>query len=207
MYRSILALTFVMLVSGCASMNENECLLGDWYAVGFEDGAAGHAEGRVARHRKACAKHGIPVSLTDYREGWAAGRRNWCQPPNGFHQGARGAAHAGACPPDLEPAFAAAWQDGRRLHDLESGVSATTREIHARAAEIEDIDEAVREKEERILARETEASERVLLLADIGKLASRRGKLESEIEALEHQRVLREAELSAYRESLDPRYR
>ena len=38
---SILASLITLALSGCATMNEQQCLVSDWRSVGFEDGARG----------------------------------------------------------------------------------------------------------------------------------------------------------------------
>ena len=55
---------FLLLVgfaslSGCATMSGDECMTSDWSAIGYEDGANVHTTERLAKHRKACAKHGV----------------------------------------------------------------------------------------------------------------------------------------------------
>ena len=49
----------MFLVLGCASLDKNECLHADWYAIGLEDGARGRALERLGDHRRACAKHSV----------------------------------------------------------------------------------------------------------------------------------------------------
>ena len=58
-----------LVMSGCASMSGDECMATDWSAVGFEDGARGYTTERFAKHRKACAKHGITADFNAYQNG------------------------------------------------------------------------------------------------------------------------------------------
>ena len=38
---AVVAVSGVILLSGCATMNEDQCLVGDWGGQGWRDGAAG----------------------------------------------------------------------------------------------------------------------------------------------------------------------
>ena len=68
MNRSVMTLAAAaLLLQGCASMNQDECLVSDWRLVGYEDGAAGQPANRIGEHRKACASYGVTPDLTAYR--------------------------------------------------------------------------------------------------------------------------------------------
>jgi hypothetical protein len=57
------------LVSGCASMDEDECRVADWRAIGYEDGVRGVAASHIGERREACAEHGIAPDFAAYRQG------------------------------------------------------------------------------------------------------------------------------------------
>ena len=44
-------LAIAMLLGGCATMSESECLTVDWQTIGFEDGVAGYSGDRIGQHR------------------------------------------------------------------------------------------------------------------------------------------------------------
>ena len=87
-----------LALSGCATLNEAECVQGDWRGIGFADGAAGKSSDRFGRHVDACAKHGVRADGAEYLRGWERGIERVCTAPNGFREGARGAALGGVCP-------------------------------------------------------------------------------------------------------------
>ncbi len=189
-------------LQGCATMNESECLLSDWRAIGYEDGSRGAAPDYVANHRKACAKHGVALDMDSYRQGWSEGLRVYCQPQNGFNVGSRGASYNGTCPSDLEPAFAEAYQAGRHLHQLQSGVRSAESRIQARRNALAKASDERKAAEAELIADDTEAMRRIVLLNEIRELAEQQGKLETEIVELEREKAVSEERLESYRASL-----
>ena len=65
--RQTLALATTLLalgiLSGCATMSQDECRMADWYSVGFEDGVRGAGADNIGKHREACAEHGIAADV------------------------------------------------------------------------------------------------------------------------------------------------
>lgn len=105
-------------LGSCATMNEEQCLAGDWSGQGYADGAAGHGSSRLGEHGEACAKHGIVPDSSAYYAGHQQGVRVWCRPSNGYAVGRRGTGYGrNFCPADLEPDFLVALADGRLVHD------------------------------------------------------------------------------------------
>lgn len=45
-------------VSGCSSISEEECLLGDWYQVGLSDGQKGK-NSHAAEYNKDCSEYQV----------------------------------------------------------------------------------------------------------------------------------------------------
>ena len=199
MIRVVAAAAAMLLTAGCASMSGDECVTGDWHAIGFEDGSRGYAADRVGDHRRACAKHGVAPDFAAWRAGHEEGLRVFCQPARGFSLGSNGGTYNGACAPDLEPAFVDAWRTGAHLHELRTNVEATNRAIDTRERELEETRERIRETEAEIVAPRVPAEERILLLADLKELARKAGELEADIENLVAERARREERLASYR--------
>ena len=199
-------LLFIALVavglSGCAGMSEQECLVTDWRAVGFEDRAAGRAETSIAGFRQACGQHGIAPNLDQYRSGHAEGVEVYCRPSRGFDEGRRGRRYQNVCPLDIEPGFLAAYNEGRQLYELESTLRAIDNQIAARHSRLEAIDKKLANTAIAIIADGTGAERRAELLLETKSLSDEHGAIEIELEELEIQRVLAEGELLAYQETL-----
>jgi Protein of unknown function (DUF2799) len=192
----------VMTLSGCATMSEQACLTTDWRSAGFEDGVAGRSVGSIGRYRQACADHGVAPDLAEYRAGHSQGVEVYCRSANGFEVGRRGYQYQGVCPADLEPDFLAAYADGHELYELESSLRAVENQIAARHRRLEQLTAELTSASAAIIADGTTAETRAQLLLDIAAKAKEQGKISEEIEALEAERVLREADLYAYRQTL-----
>lgn len=188
----------LLALNGCASMNADECVMSDWYTIGFEDGSRGYTMDRLGQHRKACAKHGVAPDLRTYQSGRDEGLQQFCQPSRGFNLGTAGGQYNGVCSDHSEPQFLDAYRSGYHLYNLRSNVNSATYQINAKTQEIEDIKEEIRSKEAALIARETPTEERILLLADLKDLSQRTGQLESEIYLLVEDRARHEEQLSAY---------
>jgi Protein of unknown function (DUF2799) len=189
----------LLLLGGCATMSEPECLTVDWQTIGFEDGVAGYSGDRIGQHRKACAKHGVSPDLVGYQRGRDAGLREYCQPANGFRVGSHGGSYAGVCPAELDGAFTAAYESGRQLYALESRLSNARNQIVSKRRELERVEDTIVKKTAVIVRSESTGEERAQALVDTKQLAERAGRLKSEIRQLERDQVEYERDLEDYR--------
>lgn len=199
---SILASMITLALSGCATMNEQECLVSDWRSVGFEDGARGRPVETIGNYRQACTKHGVSPDLESYRSGHADGVQSFCQPVRGFNYGRSGATYRGVCPADLEYSFLAAYNDGRQLHELEAALRSADSQIAQRKRALENIRAEIADTEAALIAEGVSAADRIILLNETKELAREHGIIEAEIVELERDRVLRAEALFDYRETL-----
>lgn len=205
-YRVIVAvLAMTAGLNGCATLNKEECLTVDWQTVGYEDGAAGRSGDRIARHRKACAKHGVSPDLTAYQRGRDQGLREYCVPSNGFRLGESGNGYGGICPADLEERFVDAYDAGRHLYELQSRVSNANHQLDSKHRELNDIEDDIKHSSALIVSKESSAEVRAQAVIDVKQLAERAGRLKSEIRQLQEDRVHYERDLEDYRASV--RYR
>jgi Protein of unknown function (DUF2799) len=189
----------VLLLSGCASMNANECRNSEWRTIGYEDGVAGRPADRIGQHRKACAKYGVSPDFDRYQLGRDEGLRVYCQPANGFRVGEQGNEYGGVCPEHLENAFLNGYTAGHHLFTLQSRVTHTTNEIEAKRHELKQTEEKIAKKSEAIVSSTTSADERSKALVDTKQLAERKGRLKEEIHQLEQDKAHFEAELDDFR--------
>jgi hypothetical protein len=91
--RTVLLLVFFSLLAGCESMSVQECKVADWQRVGYNDGASGTSESRLAAYTEDCAEAGVTPRAQDYRRGWDVGIQHFCTAANGWREGVQG--HAG----------------------------------------------------------------------------------------------------------------
>jgi hypothetical protein len=189
------------LLGGCASLSEDQCRQADWMAIGQSDGYAGYAMTRLQDHTNACKKLGITPDPVAYSRGRQTGLRGYCTAPRGFTEGRTGNAYAGVCPPDLAPAFMAAYNDGRTVN------AATVRRNNAAAARdsaqnrIRQFDNNIRDAQAKMNASGASDSARNALRAQIDRM--RQDSRQWETRLREAERDLRQAD----REVSDLHYR
>ena len=196
------AALLLLALSGCATMDRDECLTVDWRTVGFEDGVAGYSGDRIGDHRKACAKYGVAPDLTAYQDGRAEGMREYCVPSNGFRVGSRGGSYNGLCPSDLEPAFTDAYQSGRQLYTLQSRLSNVNYQLDSARNELRDAQADIVTRSADAIRGDSTAEERAHAVLDVKHFGERVGQLKAEIRQLEEDRVHYERDLEDYRATL-----
>lgn len=83
-------LLWVSLLTSCATLNEDQCLLSEWQDIGYQDGLKGHKYVRIEKHQKACAKHGVAVDSAQYKSGYDSGISAYCNTFDHFQSGKNG---------------------------------------------------------------------------------------------------------------------
>lgn len=199
MHRYLISLGAALAVSGCATMNEQECVTADWETVGYEDGADGRDADRIGQHRRACADHGVAPDLVAYEQGRERGLERYCTASRGFSEGKSGTSYKGVCPVHLEDAFLTAYNDGKRLHDLEEGIDDAESRMSTVRSRLKDIDGKIAQYEADLIAGVIEKSTRARLVSRTRELSSERGELEQELRDLERQIGYDESELDQLR--------
>ena len=188
----------LMALSGCATMSEDECLMSDWNAIGYEDGSRGYTMEQFSNRRQACAKHGVTPDFRAYQAGRDEGLVSFCQPSRGYNLGVSGGAYRGVCDVALEEEFLDAYRVGQQLYGLRSNVQSANNDIYSKERELERVEDAIRSKEALLISDETTTEDRILLLADLKDLSERTGELEAEIQQLVADRARFETELAEY---------
>ncbi|MGY0798141.1 DUF2799 domain-containing protein [Lysobacter sp. A286] len=167
------ALAIVAALSGCTTLSQGECLTGDWYAVGRNDGSRGMTTSRLFEHHKACAEYGARPDPVAYDAGREAGLLLYCTPYKGFTEGRDGHPYRNVCPLDTERDFMAGYRSGSIIHDAQEALDDVQREIKTRQFRIDDKD--------------TSDKERARLLRELRDLHRDRSFLEREVSRLRYQ--------------------
>jgi hypothetical protein len=105
MNRVVLLCLLPVVLTACATLNEQECRTKTPAALGLSDGRQGYGSWRLDLHADSCARFGIGFDRAAYLRARTEGLRTYCTPDNGERAGARGERYEGVCPADLEPAF------------------------------------------------------------------------------------------------------
>lgn len=192
----LLIVPALSVLGGCAAMSEEECQMSDWRTVGYEDGLMGRSGAAIGTYRKACAKAGVTPDFDAYQAGRSEGLREFCRPQNGYALGERGGSYAGVCPASAEPAFLAAYEEGRTLYTLRRDVDQLASELAQTEREIDDIEHAIENETLRMIGDGLTPEQRLHILAETKQLAERKGQLEDHADYLAQ-------ELGASRERLN----
>ena len=141
----ILAGMSILFLSGCATLNKEQCLRGDWRGVGWMDGMNGEPAVRIEQHREACAEYGVRPNEKFYMDGRAEGLRQYCEPDNAFQTGLDGKPYKGVCPPDIHPLFLRynnaayeVYQARRQIEQLHDNITHKYNQMESRKTSKED---------------------------------------------------------------------
>lgn len=187
----------VLLLSGCATLNKDECLNADWRTIGLEDGARGELSSRIGRHREACAKHGVKPDLTAYQQGHAQGVKQFCTASVGFSRGRSGWTYNGVCPANLESDFLKAYEVGFEIYSLNREIQRNKSTITVNDRDIEETQVILNQFESELIADGTTPQRRLELLREIENLQKKIAELEAENKQLELENARLEGEVNS----------
>jgi hypothetical protein len=152
----------LVLLSGCATLNEKECRSADWYQLGMRDGQRGDVENLLDKHREACKKFAVQPEENQYFSGRKEGLKEYCRYNNAFRLGLDGVSYKGTCPSDIDMKF-------RRYNDAALEISRINSQINVVNGQIS--------KEERELAKADNHKDR----RELNVLNTKRDRLRNEL--------------------------
>lgn len=188
-------------LASCATLNEQECRIADWRAVGHADGANGYAADRFSRHQKACAKHGLSSDFELYQIGRDEGLLQYCRPSRGFNVGVNGGNYNGVCPPHTEGAFLDAYNAGLRIYNVERDMRHAEGELDRLHDRIDELGHDLDHAEARLVEDGLSRQERQEILDDVKYLSAEIGAASERIAELEFERGRLAADLDRLRAS------
>lgn len=160
------------LISGCATMSEEQCRGANWAALGQSDARDGDMPQFGADRVKSCAEKGVAGNLAEWQRGWEMGRREVCVPGNAVSWAQRSSDYTpGFCPPDMEPLFMSVYTPARERYRFEKRIRDLQSQIDERSRRLDDLDRQLGRSENQ--SRERQAD-----------LRARRSSLEREIRNL-----------------------
>lgn len=118
--RLSLLLVTLLWLSGCSTLSEQQCRLGDWYGLGYQDGQAGRTQARLANYHQDCADYGVTPDLKRWQEGYNKGLEYYCIPELAYAKGKSGDNYQGVCPNDAS--FRQQYDRGRREYQLQQAL-------------------------------------------------------------------------------------
>lgn len=121
--------SLTIFLSGCATLNQTECLHADWFSIGQVDGQTGHPISRLEAHRGACLKHGVVPDATAYAKGREEGLKSYCIPYNAITEGLAGRRYQGVCPGAIDRDFRELNAAAYAVYDLRNDIESTHSQI------------------------------------------------------------------------------
>ena len=144
---SLLSL-LALCLSGCVSpmMSQAECVAGDWYSAGLEDGIAGRVETAFDRRVAQCAQfEAPPADGAVYNEGRDFGLRRFCTETGGEQFGRDGGRYRGVCREDTEEAFLRGYLPGRRIYGYQQDVAGANSTLSVARITLSNLRRTIRE--------------------------------------------------------------
>lgn len=133
----LILISLTLLLGGCATLNETQCVQADWFMLGASDARNGYTIQRIDQHQQACSKHGIRIDPRAYEAGYGEGLKDFCVPTKGFSQGRNGNDYQNQCPAPLERDFLRGYDLGRQVHAVEVELEAYDKQIKQLQADID----------------------------------------------------------------------
>ncbi|AKS41630.1 DUF2799 domain-containing protein [Wenzhouxiangella marina] len=136
--RLVVLMTVSGLLSGCATMSPEQCMVADWYRLGEQDARQGRTPDYLAERAGACQEAGYEADTEAWYSGFSEGLAAFCTLDNGFRFGLEGGRYLRTCPPGWDADFEEGYAMGRGIYDLEQRVAQGQRELDSVDDRIED---------------------------------------------------------------------
>lgn len=195
-----------LLAGSCATLNEDQCLAGDWEGIGYVDGANGWTPARFGDHVKACAKYDVTPDQSLYLAGRTRGLPVYCTLDRGFQVGREGQTYQGVCPAPLERPFLSGYADGRIVWDAQQRLSRAVSEIANAETRSRDAEARIREEEDRLAVSGLADDEKARIRERLKRLRDDRRDAERDISDATYARDEAEREINDLRYRFRPTY-
>ena len=178
---SLLCLLVAVLLQGCASMSQEECLNANWTVVGEIDGQQGRGLDLLDDYRRDCAEYGVVPDTQAYISGREYGLTLYCTMDNGYREGRSGVRLEADCPATLAADFQRGYQLGQNVFNSLSNLRFSADSIRSMRAELDDL-RTRRTAQERSLAEDELTDEETAAKRDdIASMSDRIDDLRDEI--------------------------
>ncbi len=137
LFRLLLLLFVTSIFAGCATLNEEDCQLGDWYSIGLQDGQNGQ-KNRASTYSKECSEYNVQVDLNEYKKGRSEGLKSYCTYENGVSVGEQNLSYGRVCPAGLASEFLSGYQPHRNLAKAKENLREATLHLDGLQESLED---------------------------------------------------------------------
>lgn len=170
-----------LFLTSCATLSKEECTMGNWQMIGYNDGVSGHYMNRLASHTKACAKVGVTPDYEAWERGRTLGLKKYCTVSNAYNIGRRGQSLNNVCPADSVNNLQMVNQQGLDYYTLSQQIEEDRKLLEAYQTEYNQL----RDGEMLTFKNETEARARLVKLpVEFRKLKRRIDSNERQIQSL-----------------------
>jgi hypothetical protein len=125
-YRGLVGVVALALLSGCATMTEDECRFADWYEIGLRDGREARPQSRIGSYLDACAPFQVRPDMDAWEQGRAVGLGEFCQLPVALERGLNGYSYDRVCG---DPEFERVYLVAKALYDARDVIRTTDADI------------------------------------------------------------------------------
>ncbi len=160
-------LSLLLLLSGCSTMSQSECIQADWQIIGQADASKGEHSAMLDEYRADCAKFSVIPDRKAYFSGYEQGLKQFCTRASGFYFGKKGGSYSGICPKPLEAAFLEGYNPGHELFMIRDELVDLRSSLSSAEGEIRSIERKIKRKEDQLVSDESTQAERERLLREI----------------------------------------
>jgi len=118
-----------LLLAGCATLSDSDCLSANWQSIGLSDGSKGRTFDYINRHAKACSDVGVIPDAQAWELGRQRGLVVYCTPEKAYEEGSQGRALSPVCPTADARVMAEAHQMGKTWYEIGRDIDELEREL------------------------------------------------------------------------------
>ncbi|MCA8870015.1 MAG: DUF2799 domain-containing protein [Rhodobacteraceae bacterium] len=111
-------LAVLFLLVSCSGISREDCISGDWRAIGQRDGQAGYGPERLSEQARICKAFGVSPDAAAWEKGRREGVRQYCTPQNAYQLGRKGRPISDLCTASDKARMASAHAQGLKYHEI-----------------------------------------------------------------------------------------
>ena len=141
-------------LSGCATMNAEDCQNANWELIGMKDGEQGELLSTFGDYAQQCREFGIDANRALYEKGRTTGLSTFCTKDNGFYQGKRNKVNNSVCPGKAQTRFNEGYAIGQEYFVLNQEISTLESRIRSNLKATEKLVKKLSKQKEQIAQQE-----------------------------------------------------
>lgn len=195
----LLGAMIAVVVSGCASMNKEDCQGADWYLMGLKDGEKGKLVSKVADYQKQCGEFGVSPDLPQYNLGRDKGLLTYCTKDTGFNEGRRNSEYKGVCAAELQVIFMSGYVVGQKYYAVIDEINEFESTINKHNRKIKKNNQAIKNMKDMVRKSDNPAKTRQKLIGEVLAKNNDSVRLQTEIGFARQQLAVKKYQLEQLR--------